>query len=71
MNLNTAKLSPMAKNQYGSMEFSFHKPSGNLKPSKKKKKMKPSFFMVILTFIIRSQWLLPIKISAGCVNLQV
>ena len=65
----------MANNQYGSMEFSFHKPSGNLKPSKKKKKkkkkMKPSFFIVILTFVIRSQWLLPIKISAGCVNLQV
>ena len=40
MNLNTAKLSPMAKNQYGSMEFSFHKPSGNLKPSKKQKKIK-------------------------------
>ena len=38
MNLNTTKLSPMANNQYGSMEFSFHKPSGNLKPSKKKKK---------------------------------
>ena len=40
------------------MEFSFHKPWGNLKPSKK---MKPSFSMVILTFVIRSQWLLQIK----------